>query len=119
MRKVILFLFVGASSALIDVGSLYILNKVIIVDKVVSITIAFLLGLIFNYFCHTYITFSNSANSKNLIKYLIVVVINYLVTISLVQLMQMINFDIIAAKIITLPIVAVITFLLSSKWVYK
>lgn len=119
MRKVILFLLIGASSSLIDVGSLYILNKVLIVDKVFSITIAFLLGLVFNYLCHTYITFGNSANGKNLIKYLIVVLVNYLVTISLIQLMQMVNIDIVIAKIITLPVVAAITFLLSSKWVYK
>lgn len=119
MRKVILFLLIGASSSLIDVGSLYILNKVLIVDKVFSITIAFLLGLVFNYFCHTYITFSNSANSKNLIKYLIVVLLNYLTTLFLINLMELVGIELIIAKIITLPVVALITFVLSNKWVYK
>lgn len=117
--KIIIFILVGGISALIDVGGLYILNKLMLLDGTISVTIAFMLGLIFNYFCHTYFTFNKSVAAGNLIKYLMVVLINYLTTVLLIYLMQAVYIDIIIAKVITLPIVAVITFLLSNKWVYK
>lgn len=119
MKKSLVFLLVGSLSALIDVGTLYFLNKMLSMNESLSISIAFFCGLIFNYFCHTYFTFNKSANTGNLVKYLIVVLVNYLVTISLIQLLQILSIDIVIAKVITLPIVAIITFLLSNKWVYK
>lgn len=119
MKKIFIFLLVGGSSALIDVGSLYLLSKVFLLNNTISITIAFLLGLVFNYLCHTYITFGNSANGKNLIKYLVVVLVNYLTTLFLISLMQSVGVELIIAKLITLPVIASITFVLSNKWVYK
>lgn len=119
MRKIFVFLLVGGGSAIIDIGTLYVLAKILLINNSLSISIAFFCGLIFNYFCHTYFTFNKSANTGNLVKYLIVVLVNYLVTISLIQLLQILSIDIVIAKVITLPIVAIITFLLSNKWVYK
>ena len=48
-----------------------------------------------------------------------VVMINYLLTLTLVNFQLALGFSIILAKIITLPIIAIITFILSNKWVYK
>lgn len=119
MKKIIIFLFVGCSSALIDVGALYILSKLLLVSEGLSVSVAFTAGLIFNYLCHTYLTFNKSVTQSNIIKYLIVVLINYLLTLGLIKIQTQFNIDIVIAKIITLPIVAMVTFILSNKWVYK
>lgn len=119
MRKIIIFLFVGAGSALIDIGILYLLNKIAMYNKELSISVAFISGLIFNYLCHTYLTFNKSVTQYNIIKYLIVVLVNYLLTLGLIKIQMQFDVDIVIAKIITLPIVAMVTFILSNKWVYK
>ena len=98
---------------------LYLLNEVVNIPSTLSISIAFISGLIFNYICHTYFTFGKSATKGNFIKYLMVVMINYLLTLTLVNFQLALGFSIILAKIITLPIIAIITFILSNKWVYK
>lgn len=119
MKKILIFLIVGGCSAIIDVGSLYVLSKIILTNESLSVSIAFILGLIFNYLCHTYVTFEKSATKSNVIKYLIVVLINYLLTLGLIKLQIQFGIAIVIAKIITLPIIAVVTFILSNKWVYK
>ena len=119
MKKFFIFLLVGGCSALIDIGALYLLSKVLLWNNVLSISIAFILGLVFNYLCHTYITFSSKATKKNIIKYLFVVLFNYIVSLLGVNLLIIIGVDIVIARIITLPIIAVITYYLSSVWIYK
>lgn len=119
MFKMVIFLFVGSGSALIDLGVLYALTNMIILPPDLSVSIAFISGLIFNYICHTYLTFGKSVTKGNLIKYLIVVIINYLLTLMLINIQLELGISIVLAKIITLPIIAIITFILSNKWVYK
>ena len=117
--KIIICLCVGVGSAIVDISVLYLLNEVVNIPSTLSISIAFISGLIFNYICHTYFTFGKSATKGNFIKYLVVVIINYLLTLTLVNFQLALGFSIILAKIITLPIIAIITFILSNKWVYK
>ncbi|AUI67105.1 MULTISPECIES: GtrA family protein [Glaesserella] len=119
MKRIIIFLFVGIGSALIDIGVLYVLNKNVVWENSLSISIAFICGLIFNYLCHTYFTFEKHATKSNAFKYLIVVLINYVLTLWVIKLQIQFGVDIILAKVITLPIVAAVTFILSNKWVYK
>ena len=109
----------GGGSAVIDIGVLYLLNKIAMYNKELSISIAFISGLIFNYLCHTYITFGAKATKTNIIKYLFVVLFNYIVSLLGVNLLIIIGVDIVIARIITLPIIAVITYYLSSVWIYK
>lgn len=119
-KQFIIFLFVGGSSALVDIGSLYLFSKIILWNNELSISLAFILGLVFNYFSHTYFTFQNKASVGNLMKYLILVLLNYINTILLIYLLtELLDIDIIVAKVITLPIIAVTTFVISKIWVYK
>lgn len=119
-KQFIIFLFVGGSSALVDIGSLYLFNKILLWNNELSISLAFILGLVFNYFAHTYFTFQNKASVVNLIKYLILVLLNYINTIVLMYLLtEFLHIDIIIAKVITLPIIAITTFVISKIWVYK
>ena len=119
-KQFVIFLFVGGSSALVDIGSLYLFNKILLWNNELSISLAFILGLVFNYFSHTYFTFQDKASIGNLIKYLILVLFNYINTIILMYLLtEFLDIDIIIAKVITLPVIAVTTFIISKIWVYK
>ncbi|MBN6064010.1 GtrA family protein [Aggregatibacter actinomycetemcomitans] len=119
-KQIIIFLFVGGSSSLVDIGSLYLFNKVLLCNNELSISSSFTLGLIFNYFANTYFTFKEKANVGNLVKYLILVLLNYINTIVLMYLLiELVHIDIIIAKVITLPFIAVTTFVISKVWVYK
>ncbi|MBN6071050.1 GtrA family protein [Aggregatibacter actinomycetemcomitans] len=116
----IIFLFVGSSSALVDIGCLYLFSKILLWNNELSISLAFILGLVFNYFSHTYFTFQEKANVGNLVRYLILVLLNYINTIVLMYfLTELLHIDIIVAKVITLPFIAVNTFVISKVWVYK
>ena len=119
-KQFVIFLFVGGSSALVDIGSLYLFNKILLWNNELSISLAFILGLVFNYFSHTYFTFQDKASIGNLIKYLILDLLNYINTIILMYLLtEFLDIDIIIAKVITLPVIAVTTFIISKIWVYK
>lgn len=114
------FCLVGGTSAIVDISSLYCLSNVLDISDFVSISISYLLGLIVNYYLHTYFTFKKSASKSNLIKFIIVVCINYIITISLVSiLVNVLLVGLILSKVITLPIIAVTGFLLSKLWVYN
>ena len=119
-KQILVFLFVGGNSALIDVGSLYLFSKMLDWNNELSVTIAFLLGLVFNYFAHTHFTFQKKVGVVNLTKYLILVLINYLNTLFLIYVLnEWLSVDIVIAKVITLPIIAITTFVISKIWVYK
>ncbi|EHK89647.1 GtrA family protein [Aggregatibacter actinomycetemcomitans] len=114
------FFSVGGISALVDIGCLYLFSKILLWNNELSISLAFILGLVFNYFSHTYFTFQEKANVGNLVKYLILVLLNYINTIVLMYfLTELLHIDIIVAKVITLPFIAVNTFVISKVWVYK
>lgn len=119
-RSFIVFCFVGGVSAIVDVFSLILLSKCLATNGNISITVAFLLGLLVNYVLHTYFTFKSTPTKSNLAKFMIVVAVNYFLTILLIN--TIINFtdvDIVIAKIITLPVIAIIGYLTSKIWVYN
>ncbi|WP_233139564.1 GtrA family protein [Aggregatibacter actinomycetemcomitans] len=118
--QLVKFFSVGGISALVDIGCLYLFSKILLWNNELSISLAFILGLVFNYFSHTYFTFQEKANVGNLVKYLILFLLNYINTIVLMYLViELLHIDIIVAKVITLPIIAVTTFVISKVWVYK
>ncbi|MFA0049347.1 GtrA family protein [Vibrio sp. 10N.261.51.F11] len=116
----IIFCVVGGVSAIVDVLSLILLSKYLLINDNISITLAFLLGLLVNYFLHTYLTFKSTPTKSNLAKFMIVVAVNYLLTILLIHtIISVSNFDIVIAKIITLPVIAIIGYITSKIWVYN
>jgi putative flippase GtrA len=116
----IVFCFVGLISAAVDLSILYILSVIINVNLHFSVTLAFISGLLSNYILHTRITFRSSATKSNAIKFLCVVFLNYVLTLSVIEMaVRFGNINIVSAKLISLPIVAISGFLLTKYWVYK
>ena len=114
----VIFILVGASSALLDLYLLYALRKINL-NINLSITIAYISGALLNYLLHTFLTFKKTTNKKNLSKFITVLLINYSLTLIIIYILLQLNTDLIIAKIISLPVIAVIGFILARNWIYK
>lgn len=114
----IIFITVGASSALLDLYLLYLLNLSNI-NTSISITTAYICGSAFNYILHTLLTFNKKINKESILKYIIVLAINYCLTISIIFLLLSFGFELIIAKIISIPIISIVGFALAKNWIYK
>lgn len=114
----VIFILVGASSALLDLYLLYAL-RIINLNINLSITIAYISGASLNYLLHTFLTFKKTTNKSNLSKFIIALLINYSLTLIIIYILLQLNTDLIIAKIISLPVIAVIGFILARNWIYK
>lgn len=118
IRQFMVFIAVGALCATIDVA----LMQALIVAKmnpVSAASLGFVAGLAANYVLHTRVTFEKSLSYSFLLKFLIVVSLNYAITIIMVLLSIEYLATAIFGKLLSLPIVAVNGFLLSRFWIYK
>lgn len=113
------FILVGAVSAAVDIGSTLGMTY-ISSSFYIPVTFGFIIGLLFNYILHTLFTFSATISvSRQLPRFLAVVVLNYLQTILIVYLaVNHAGLSTVHAKIASLPFVAAAGFLLSRYWVY-
>jgi putative flippase GtrA len=117
-RQFILYISVGVATALIDVASMQMVlhwSK----NVFLSLTLAYILAVAFNFYCHSKFTFTFRMSLFVFCKYISVVLLNYILTVCLVYLLVQIGWSVIAGKIFSLPVVAVVGFILSKRWVYK
>jgi len=118
MRQFVIYIGVGIASALIDVGLMQILIM-LGVHYVVAASAGFVVSLVANIFLHMRITFSACYSHSMLLRFVILVQINYLITILSVSFFQTwLNMPVLG-KIFSLPLVALNGFFLSKYWVYK
>jgi putative flippase GtrA len=117
-RQVLMFLLVGGASALIDVGLMQLL-LVAGASVVAATSAAFLAGLAFNFVCHARYTFSTSVNGRTVLRYLLVVALNYLLTLACVGAAVMLAGQPIAGKLMSLLLVPLNSYLLGKHWIFK
>jgi putative flippase GtrA len=117
-KQFLIFIFGGLLSALIDVGTLILLIKI---DTTVFIatTGGFFLGLLFNYLFHTQVTFSVPKTIRSLYCFVIIVGVNYIITLVFVFAAQFLNMHAVIGKLVSLPFVALNGFYLSKYWAFK
>lgn len=117
-RQLPVFLLVGCFCAALDIG---VMSSLISggVDYKVSTTAGFIIGLCVNYVLHTKITFTHKMSRATLLKFLVVVFVNYFTTLGLVSVSQLLFDNPLTGKLLSLPVVAVNGFLLSKFWVYR
>lgn len=117
-RQFVVFIAVGLVCAMIDIGTMQ-LALLVGSHYVLATSVGFILGLIANYVLHAKVTFKAGSSPKVMLKFLTVVMLNYLITLMFVftsvQWMQ----HALAGKVVSLPVVAVIGFLLSRFWIFK
>jgi putative flippase GtrA len=114
------FIFVGVISAVVDLGVLWLLDR-FGVPYALAVTAGFVAGLGVNYWLHAGFTFEVESRSvEQLSRFLVVVLINYLLTIGIVALLHgVFDLGVMVAKLVSLPFVAVNGYILSRVWVFR
>lgn len=121
-RKQITFLIIGGFVAIIDPFILFTLNKVFDFSLNSSVSVAYFIGLLFHFILNNRFSFKNSElNIKTkIIRYLIVVLINYLLNLLIINTcIKVFHFHLLAAKYTAVLICMAISYLGMNKFVFK
>jgi putative flippase GtrA len=116
-RQLALYLGGGVASAIIDVGTMHLLI-VGGVNYLVATSVGFGAGLLFNYAYHAFVTFTATPSGASLLRYLIVVAINYGFTLACVAGAVALGAQAIVGKVLALPLVAASGFILGKRWIF-
>lgn len=117
-RQFAIFIGVGITCAVIDIGLMQLLTW-IGMHYLIATTVGFATGLVVNFLLHTRITFSTVYSHRALMRYMVVVLANYLLTLLTVALLHVWLDMALLGKVLSLPLVAANGFLLSKHWVYR
>jgi putative flippase GtrA len=118
VRQFGVFIAVGLVCAAVDVGFMYWLISEKL-SPLVSASWGFALGLCLNYLLHSRMTFKTSASWGRLGRFLVVVGLNYLLTLGCVGMSTWWMESPLTGKLVSLPLVAINGFLLSRFWIFK
>ena len=108
----------GLLSATVDLGVLFTFLQ-LGVTPYVALTGAFICGLGINLWLHARLTFESTLQAENSIRFLFVVVMNYVLTLSVVLVFERLGLGHFLGKIAALPLVSLHGFLWSKHWVFK
>lgn len=117
-RQFVVYVAVGIICAVLDIGLMRFLISLGI-NYLVAATFGFFSGLILNFFLHTWITFSALYSHLALVRYMVVVLANYFLTLLSISLFEVLFGMPIMGKVLSLPLVAISGFLLIKHWVHK
>lgn len=117
-RQLILFISVGCACAAIDVSSMKLL--ILLGSHYgVAVSVGFFVGLVANYIFHARVTFKAISSVASIVKFLIVALINYIITLVFVFIFLKLMDSVMIGKLISLPVIAANGFLLSRYWVFR
>ena len=117
-RQFLVFLGVGLLSAVIDICIMQIL-LLSGVHYAIAVSAGFILALVVNYIGHSRLTFRAETSWSGVLSFLVVVLLNYLITLGCTSLSFNLLGVVLLGKLISLPIVAINGYLLSRYWVFK
>lgn len=114
------FIANGLLVSSIDVGLTHILDY-LTQNALFAVTTGFVAGLTTSYILHAKVTFAVPlAPARQMPRLLITVAINYLLTITIVwSASTALGASTTAGKLLSLPFVALMSYLLCRRWVYK
>lgn len=112
------FVSVGLFCALIDISTAKLLVHAGVYYGA-AVSAGFMLGLIANYLLHAKVTFQAASSSATIVKFAVVVAINYAITMLLSYVSVRLTGDFLAGKLASLPVIAVNGFLFSKYWVFR
>jgi putative flippase GtrA len=121
-NSIIIFPFVGLFTALIYFGIFTLFWKTFHFDYKIAVTIAYITSICFHFFSNRSITFKNHDHDlkKHAIKYLVVLVINYLITLCIVHtVVQQLLWSPYIGIIIAVALTVVTGYVLLRFWVFQ
>jgi len=118
-RQFLLYLTGGLLSALIDIGILQLMIRAGI-NPWLSATAGFFVGLLFNFLFHANLTFRSATSLRSFIQYLVVVGLNYSITLLFIYISySLMHEGVLSGKIVSLPVIAANGYLLGKYWIFK
>ncbi len=117
-RQFLVYILVGVASAIVDIGTMQTLLWLSL-DHRIAVTAAFAVGLVFNYLCHERITFRATRSQATIVRFAVLVLMNYGLTMLCVQLSVAYFDSVLSGKLFSMPLVAVNGFLWGRYWIFK
>lgn len=118
-EKLTRFVIVGGTSAVIDVGLLALLREVGGLPIPVATTISFWTALVYNFSLNRAWSFDSDRVGTPFVRYLVVVGLNYLVTLAIVTGGDAAGVPYILAKLFAIGFGTLGTFVSYDRWVFK
>lgn len=112
---------VGILSVLIDFSLLFICFTILKFEQNTAISIAFILSTVFNFYMHRNFTFraKKCAFKIQLIKYMLLISMSYLITILSIHYLVSIGFDLYISKLLSVCFVYIYGYIFSRFFVFK
>ncbi|BAO44271.1 GtrA family protein [Thiolapillus brandeum] len=118
-KQFVIYVVGGGLTAAIDLSITWIMLEMGI-WYVGAVSVGFIFSLLFNYLFHSIVTFTVSISRNSLVKFLIVVAVNYMIMLSIVVFFtSAIGQSVLLGKVVSLPIMAVQGYLLGKHWAFK
>jgi putative flippase GtrA len=117
-RQFLIYVGVGVLSAIVDIGSMQALLWLAF-DHRIAVTVGFAVGLVFNYLCHERFTFRAKRSTATFVRFAVLVLMNYGLTLLCVQLGVALLDSVLAGKLVSLPIIAANGFLWGRYWIFR
>jgi putative flippase GtrA len=108
----------GLLSAFTDIGLMQ-LSIMAGVAVYTATSLGFCAGLMVNYAFHAKVTFRSTTGMRSFGRYLSVVGLNYVLTLACVALSLALVDNGLVGKVVSLPVIAAIGYLLSKRWIYR
>jgi putative flippase GtrA len=117
-RQFLTYLGVGILSALIDLVTIQVLLWFAL-DHRIAVSVGYVLGTAANDLLHERFTFRAQRSAAMLLRFGVLLLVNYALTMLLVQVSVTLVDSVMAGKLVALPLVAVTGFLCGRYWVFR
>lgn len=117
-RQFRVFVAVGLVCVLVDVGLLQLLLGLGI-HPLLAASAGFSASLVLNFALHTRVTFAAAWSTGAMVRYAIVVLVNYGLTLGFVSATCAMFGNAMVGKLLSLPVITGTGFLLSRHWVFR
>lgn len=120
--SMLLFLLVGALSAIVNFASFSLLWKIFSINYQIAVSIAYILSVIVHFTSNRTITFKSYRENalQQIKKYLVLIVINYIITLMTLHIAVMIlNLSPFLGIIFAIGLTVCTGYLISQFWVFR
>lgn len=118
-RQFLIYIIGGLISAFIDIAILQLMVAMG-AGPLFAATVGFFVGLFFNFIFHANLTFKSTMSLQSFIQYLLIVALNYSITLLFIYVsFSILHQGVLPGKILSLPVIAANGYLLGKLWIFK
>lgn len=117
-RSFAIYVAVGVFCAVLDIGMMQLMIGAG-AAALMAASVAFFLSLFVNYYLQSRMTFVTTGTARSFLRFLVLVAINYGITMLFVFASVKFFHQAMIGKIVSLPLIAVNGFLLGRYWVFR